>query len=79
MSCDVGSDLTFLWLWHRLAATAPILSLAWEPPYATDATLKKKKKKKKKKAHIVKDSTLLHNYQLSSLGLRGPKDHPQVQ
>ena len=43
-----GSDLALLWLWHRLAATALIRPLAWEPPYAADATLKKKKKKKKK-------------------------------
>ena len=32
-----------LWLWHRLVAVAPIWLLAWEPPYAMDATLKKKK------------------------------------
>ena len=29
-----GLDPTLLWLWHRLAATAPIRPLAWEPPYA---------------------------------------------
>ena len=45
-----------LWLWHRLAATPPISPLAWEPPYAAGAALKKKtkdqkKKKKKKKNH----------------------------
>ena len=27
-------DPTLLWLWRRLAATAPIGPLAWEPPYA---------------------------------------------
>ena len=41
MSCGVGrrrgSDPESLWLWHRLAATAPIRPLAWEPPYATGA------------------------------------------
>ena len=31
-------------LWHRLAATAPIQSLAWKPPYAVSAALKEKKK-----------------------------------
>ena len=34
-----------LWLWHRLAAVAPIQPLAWEIPYAEGAALKKKKKK----------------------------------
>ena len=46
--CRRGSDPTFLWLWQRLAATAPIGPLAWEPPYALGAALKKTKKKKKK-------------------------------
>ena len=49
MSCGVGRrcglDLVLLWLWCRLAAVAPICSLAWEPPYAGDAALKKQKKK----------------------------------
>jgi len=33
---------------YRLAATAPIQPLAWEPPYATGMALKSKRKKKKK-------------------------------
>ena len=37
-----------LWLWCRLAATAPIRPLAREFPYATGLILKKKAKKKKK-------------------------------
>ena len=45
MSCGVdlrhGSDLVLLWLWCRPEATVPIQPLAWEPPYATDAALKK--------------------------------------
>ena len=36
VSCGVGcrhdSDSRLLWLWCSLAATAPIRSLAWEPP-----------------------------------------------
>jgi len=32
--------MALLWLWCRLAATAPIQPLAWEPPYAVDAALK---------------------------------------
>ena len=50
MSCDAGhrcgSDLMFLWLWHRPAAAALIGPLAWEPPYAVSASLKRGKKKK---------------------------------
>ena len=52
MSCGVGCrcdlDPTLLWLWRRLAATAPIPALAWEPSYAAGVALKAKKKKKKK-------------------------------
>ena len=41
-------DPALLWLRCRLAATAPIGPLAWEPPYATDGALKSKKIKEKK-------------------------------
>ena len=41
------NDLALLWLWRRLAATAPIQPLAWEPPYAAAAALKSKKFKKR--------------------------------
>ena len=41
-------DPALLWLWRRLAAAAPIRPLAWEPPHAAGAALKKDKKKKKK-------------------------------
>ena len=37
-------DLAWLWLWCRPAAAAPIGPLAWEPPYASGAALKRKKK-----------------------------------
>ena len=53
VSCGVGrkhgSDLVLLWLWCRLAATALIRPLAWEPPYARGAALKDQKKIKNKK------------------------------
>ena len=52
MSCGVGhrrgSDPALLWLWCRLAAVAQIGPLAWEPPYATGAALKKKKKRRER-------------------------------
>ena len=38
-----------LWLWCRLAATALIGLLAWEPPYAVGTALKRQKDQKKKK------------------------------
>ena len=40
-------DLALLWLWPRLAATAPIRPLAWEPPYALAVALKRQKTKRK--------------------------------
>ena len=50
MSCGVGQrcglDPTLLWLWYCPAATVPIGPLAWEPPYAMVATLKRQTKKK---------------------------------
>ena len=59
MSCDVrrrcGSDPEMLWLWRRLVATAPIRSLAWEPPYAAGAALEKAKRQKKNKIKIKKN------------------------
>ena len=39
--CDL--DPTLLWLWCRPVTEAPIQSLAWEPPYAVGATLKRQK------------------------------------
>ena len=52
MSCGVGrrqgSDPVLLWLWPRPEATALIRPLAWEPPYAVGAALKKDKRQKKK-------------------------------
>ena len=34
-------DPVLLWQWYRPAAVAPIGPLAWEPPYAVGAALKK--------------------------------------
>ena len=50
MSCGVGRrhslDPELLWLWYRPAAVAPIGPLAWEPPYAVGAALKRQKDEK---------------------------------
>ena len=43
-----GSDPELLWLWLRPGATAPIRPLAWEPPYAAGAALKRQNGKLKK-------------------------------
>ena len=47
--CD--SDPALLWLWRRPAAVALIRPLAWEPPYALGAALKRQKRKRKKLIH----------------------------
>ena len=69
MSCGTGHrhspDPALLWLWHRLAAVAPI-QLAWELPYAVGAVLKSKKKeqtnKRKKIIAIGNESFEFHEY-----------------
>ena len=51
MSCGIGHrhglDPALLWLWHSLAAVAPIGPQVWEPPYAVGVALKSKKIKNK--------------------------------
>ena len=49
-------DPAWLWLWCRLAASAPTGPLAWKPPYAMGAALKKTKKKKKKKKSCLPEA-----------------------
>ena len=57
MSCGVsqrcGSDPTLLWLWRKPAAIAPTGPLAWEPPYAVGAALKRQKDTHKQKIEGV--------------------------
>ena len=61
MSCGVGhrhgSDSALLWLWHRLVA-GPVGPLAWEPPYAVAAALKRQKHQKINKKQKIKESTI---------------------
>ena len=51
MSCGVGRrrglDPVLLWLWYRLAATAPIRPLAWESSYVMGAALKRQNQTQK--------------------------------
>ena len=67
-----GSDLALLWLWCKRAATVPIQSLAWEPPYAAGMALKRERKKRKRAnkkkinkgtkclwEHLTTDTTML--------------------
>ena len=58
MSCSVhgrgGSDLALLWLWHRLAAPAPIRPVVWQLPYGMGTALKRPKKKKKERKKTIK-------------------------
>ena len=61
MSCGVGrrcgSDPALLWLWHRLAATAPIRPLAWETPYATGMAQEVEERQKKKRISLIHTHT----------------------
>ena len=52
----LGSQILWLWLWLWLAAIAPIRPLAWEPPYAAGAALKRQKIKNKKKKRSKEDA-----------------------
>ena len=56
-----GSDLVWLWLWCRLAATAPIGPLARAPPHAEGAALEKAKRQKKKKKKKAKRKACSEN------------------
>ena len=53
MSCGVshrhGLDLVLLWLHHRPVAVAPTGPLAWEPPYAVGAGLKRQQQQQQQK------------------------------
>ena len=54
-----GSDPKLLWLWRRLAATALIRPLAWEPPYAMGAAQEKAKRQNKKQKNEKKNPPFL--------------------
>ena len=63
--CRLGSDPALLWLWCRQGAIAPIW-LAWEPPYALGAALKRQKKKK----YIISHDFDPQNHQKTKLSIK---------
>ena len=68
-----GLDPTLLWLWCRLATTALIQALAWEPPHAVSAVLKSKRKKKKNENCLVRRQ--IPNVMLVIQLITGPAIH----
>ena len=64
MSCGIGcrrdSGLALLGLWYRLAATAPIRPLVWDPAYAMGVALKRQKNKKQKKHYFFQSMNLAY-------------------
>ena len=73
-----SSDLALPWLWCRLAATAPIQPLAWEPPYATGAaqeiattttTKQQQKRQKTKKKKSIRFSPWPQNFHMARVQL----------
>ena len=64
MSCGAGSrhGSDPEWLWRRLAATAPIRPLTWEPPYAVVAALRRNQKKKGTVKRVQKRSQESRHY-----------------
>ena len=58
-----GKHPVLPWLWCRPAAAAPIQPLAWEPPYAVGAALKRQNKKNKNKKNPSKKAQLQRSVQ----------------
>ena len=83
--CRCGLDPELLWLWCRLAATALIQPLAWEPPYASGSALKRQKKRGglifinllKHGEQVLKTVTFIlehmaHSHSFGQIGSAGP-------
>ena len=72
MSYGVGrrssSDPLLLWLWCRPAAAAVIQPLAWEPPDAVGAALKRQRKKNKGGVPCWSSGLRIQHCHSSSLG-----------
>ena len=75
--CGVGCrrswDSMLLWLWCRQAAVAPVGPLAWEPPYALSAALKRKKKKKQPQNQKTKTKPKTYMYMYFKYVLKNRK------
>ena len=56
-----------LWLWCGPEATAPIGSLAWKPPYAVGAALKRQKQNKKTKQKQIFQQTKVKDQMASQV------------
>ena len=63
-------------LWNKLAAAAPIGPLAWEPPCAVGAALRKKKKKKEKRKKVL-EFLLWHSRISGTSAAPGHRFNPQ--
>ena len=61
VSCGIGHrrglDPALLWFWPRLAATAPIGPLAWDPPCAVGVALKRKKNCRMQQKQCLKENS----------------------
>ena len=72
MNCGVGrrhgSDRVLLWLWCRLTAAAPELTLAWELSYAMGVALQSR----------TKQNTLIINDACGDCLFSSPKSYEQV-
>ena len=73
-----GSDLALLWLWWRLAATAPIRPLAREPPYAAGAAPEMAKRRKRKRNRRQAFFPFFHHQETQTVRLveEGPAQGP---
>ena len=60
-----SSDLALLLLWCRPASVAPISPLAWKPPYAAGAALKKIKKKEREREGERENNCLIYKWNKS--------------
>ena len=77
IGCRHGSDPTLLWLWCRPVATAPIGSLAWEPPYAAGAAPEKAKKQTNKKKIVEVGYTVYGSLIFPCLGWEPEVPRPE--